>query len=129
MLFRSSAEFRCNLNGRLQVARSRNSGKTWTLLSNGLPQKNVFVTVLRESMASDSLDPAGVYFGTANGQLYYTRDAGDRWRLMAEHLPPVYSVSVAVEPRPQAGSGARRRFRSIGLALLFAGERRRKVAA
>ncbi|MBI1789455.1 MAG: exo-alpha-sialidase [Acidobacteria bacterium] len=89
------AEFRCNLNGRLQVARSRDGGKNWTLLSKGLPQRDAYVTVLREAMASDSASPAGVYFGSANGRLYYTRDAGNSWQTLADNLPPVYSVSVA----------------------------------
>ncbi|MBI1792127.1 MAG: exo-alpha-sialidase, partial [Acidobacteria bacterium] len=40
---------------------------------------------------------AGVYFGSANGRLYYTRDAGNSWQTLADNLPPVYSVSVAEE--------------------------------
>jgi photosystem II stability/assembly factor-like uncharacterized protein len=51
--------------------------------------------VLREAMASDDQSPAGVYFGTNNGHVYYTRNAGDSWHTMAENLPPIYSVSVA----------------------------------
>lgn len=51
--------------------------------------------VLRGAMAADALSPAGVYFGTSTGSVYYTRTAGDSWHLLAEHLPPVYSVSVA----------------------------------
>jgi len=88
------SNFRCNLKGRLQVGRSRDGGKTWKLLDKGLPQKNAYLLVLREAMASDAQSPAGVYFGTTGGQVYYTRDAGDSWRALAEYLPPVYSVSV-----------------------------------
>jgi photosystem II stability/assembly factor-like uncharacterized protein len=90
-----SSDYRCNLAGKLQVARSRDGGKTWTLLSRGLPQKNAHVTVLREAMGSDPLSPAGVYFGTAGGTVYYTRNAGEKWDALAENLPPVYSVTVA----------------------------------
>ena len=90
-----SSSFRCNLKGRLQVARSRDGGKSWKLLDKGLPQKNAYLLVLREAMASDAESPAGVYFGATGGQVYYTRDAGDSWHTLAEHLPPVYSVSVA----------------------------------
>jgi hypothetical protein len=88
-------EFRCNLKGHLQVGRSRDGGKSWKLLDKGLPQKNAYLLVLREAMASDDRDPAGVYFGATGGQVFYTRDAGDSWHALAEHLPPVYSVSVA----------------------------------
>lgn len=90
-----SAEYRCNLNGSLQVARSRDGGKTWKLLTRGLPQKNAHVTVLREAMTSDPLSPAGVYFGTTGGTVFYTRNAGEKWDVLAAHLPPVYSVTAA----------------------------------
>ena len=51
---------------------------------------------LREGMATDTLDPAGVYVGATNGQIFYSRDEGDHWELMVEHLPPINSVEVAV---------------------------------
>ena len=70
-------------------------GRTWKLLTRGLPQKNAHVTVLREAMSSDPLSPAGVYFGTSTGVVYYTRNAGEKWDILAENLPPVYSVTVA----------------------------------
>ena len=92
-----SGEERYVPEGRLRVARSRDNGKTWELLTKGLPQKNAWDLVLREAMTSDECDPAGVYFGTSTGSLFQTRDAGDSWQLMAGHLPPVYSTSIAVQ--------------------------------
>ncbi len=87
-----SPNFRCTPKGKLQVGRSRDGGKTWSLLTKGLPQKDVYVLVLREAMASDAHSPAGVYFGTTGGQVYYTRDAGDSWQALAEPPPPVHSI-------------------------------------
>ena len=81
-------------DGKLRVARSRDNGRTWELLSKGLPQNNAFSLVLREAMTSDLHDQAGVYFGTEGGTLFYTRDAGDSWHGLARNLPPVYSTSV-----------------------------------
>jgi len=81
--------------GKLRVARSRDAGRTWELTGKGLPQENAFDLVVREAMTSDPLSPAGVYFGTQNGAVYYTRNAGDSWHLLADHLPPVYSVTFA----------------------------------
>jgi hypothetical protein len=46
-------------------------------------------------MDADAHKPAGVYFGTAGGQVYYSRNGGDSWQALAEHLPPVYSVSAS----------------------------------
>lgn len=38
-------------------------------------------------MATDSLDPCGIYAGTTTGQIFYSRDNGDNWELMVEYLP------------------------------------------
>jgi hypothetical protein len=79
-----------------RVARSRDGGRTWKLLSKGLPKSDAYVLVLREAMASDNRDPAGVYFGTSTGTLFYSRDAGDSWHILAEQLPPIYGDSAAL---------------------------------
>src|SRR5207248_1668930 len=71
-----SSEERYVPDGRLRVARSRDAGKTWELLSRGLPQANAYSLILREAMSSDDHDPAGVYFGTSTGAVFYTRNAG-----------------------------------------------------
>jgi hypothetical protein len=52
-------------------------------------------STLRVWVGTRKGDPAGVYFGTSTGTVFYTRDAGDSWHVLAAHLPPVYSVSVA----------------------------------
>jgi photosystem II stability/assembly factor-like uncharacterized protein len=87
-------EYRCVPEGKFRVARSRDAGRTWKLLTRGLPRRNAHLLVLRESMAADALDSAGVYVGTTNGQLFYSADAGDSWNTMAEHLPGVISVAA-----------------------------------
>ena len=81
---------------RFRVFRSRTGGQDWEPLTHGLPQEHAYIHVLREGMAIDTLDPAGVYIGTVNGQVFYSRDEGDHWELMVENLPPVNSVEVAV---------------------------------
>ena len=45
-------------------------------------------------MATDALDPCGVYVGTSTGQLFCSRDEGDNWELMADQLPPISSVET-----------------------------------
>lgn len=81
--------------GQLTVWRSRDEGDSWTPLSRGLPGPNASITVLREALATDPCDPAGVYVGTTTGQLYYSVDEGDHWELLAEYLPGINSVSAA----------------------------------
>ena len=47
-------------------------------------------------MATDSLDPVGVYVGTEGGQLLASRDGGDHWEVLFNWLPPISSVQAAV---------------------------------
>jgi photosystem II stability/assembly factor-like uncharacterized protein len=88
------AEFRCPPDGKLRVYRSRNGGRKWQALTKGLPQQDAFVEIFREGLATDSRDPAGIYFGTNTGKLFGSNDEGDSWRVIADNLPPVYSVAT-----------------------------------
>jgi len=81
-------------DGRLRVYRSRTGGNEWEALTNGLPQSNCYVNVLRDAMSVDSLDKCGIYFGTSGGQVYGSADAGDTWSAIVRDLPPVVSVEA-----------------------------------
>jgi photosystem II stability/assembly factor-like uncharacterized protein len=81
-------------DGKLRVYRSRTGGNEWEALTNGLPQKDCYVNVLRDAMAVDAMDPCGVYFGTSGGQVYASADAGDTWTSIVRDLPGVLSVEV-----------------------------------
>src|SRR5205823_10944174 len=65
------------LDGKLQVYRSRSAGNEWEALTNGLPQRDCYVNVMRDAMAVDALDKCGVYFGTPRRQASAPPDAGD----------------------------------------------------
>ncbi len=80
--------------GKLRVYRSRTGGNDWEALTNGLPQADCYVNVLRDAMAVDSLDSCGIYFGTTGGQVYASPDAGDSWEPIVRDLPAVLSVEV-----------------------------------
>jgi hypothetical protein len=82
------------LDGKLRVYRSRTGGDEWEALTNGLPQRDCYVNVLRDAMAVDSLDSCGIYFGTTGGQVYASADAGDTWTAIVRDFPPVLSVEV-----------------------------------
>jgi hypothetical protein len=81
-------------DGKLRVYRSRTGGHEWEPLTNGLPQQDCYVNVLRDAMAVDALDACGIYFGTTGGQVYASPDGGDHWSAIARDLPPVLSVEV-----------------------------------
>jgi photosystem II stability/assembly factor-like uncharacterized protein len=85
-------------DGKLRVYRSRSGGNEWEALTNGLPQSDCYVNVLRDAMAVDSLDKCGIYFGTSGGQVYASADAGDNWKPIVRDLPAVLSVEVQTLP-------------------------------
>ncbi len=84
--------------GKLRVYRSRSGGNEWEPLTRGLPQEHCYVNVLRDAMATDQMDPCGVYFGTTGGQVYASPDGGDRWLPIVRDLPAVLSVEVQTLP-------------------------------
>ncbi|MGE5192746.1 MAG: exo-alpha-sialidase, partial [Deltaproteobacteria bacterium] len=84
--------------GKLRVYRSRTGGNDWEPLTNGLPQRDCYVNVLREATAVDSLDKCGIYFGTTGGQVYASPDSGDHWAPIVRDLPAVVSVEVQTLP-------------------------------
>lgn len=87
---RYSPQFRC------RVYRTEDAGLSWSPLDAGLPEGRHYGIVLRDALRTDDNDPAGVYFGTRNGEVYASGDEGDSWRLAASHLPDVLCVRAAV---------------------------------
>nr|WP_319387639.1 sialidase family protein [uncultured Roseibium sp.] len=76
------------------VWKSSDGGCSWQAKREGLPQEACFFTVLRQAMAGDERDPAGLYFGTNSGSLYGSFDEGESWTELARHLPTILSVEV-----------------------------------
>jgi photosystem II stability/assembly factor-like uncharacterized protein len=84
--------------GKLRVYRSKSGGNEWEALTNGLPQSDCYVNILRDAMAVDEVDDCGVYFGTTGGQVYVSPDGGDHWQTIVHDLPAVLSVEVQTLP-------------------------------
>jgi len=88
------AENRVTCNGRLGIYRTRDGGASWAERPQGLPTP-AWSAVMRESMASDRLDPVGIYLGTQSGSVFVSPDEGESWVEAARQLPPILSVEVA----------------------------------
>ena len=86
---------RTSPDGKPAVYATRNGGATWRRLDAGLPVTQAWWTVKRQSMTGDALDPVGLYFGTTSGELWMSRDEGNRWSCIARHLPEIYAVEAA----------------------------------
>jgi photosystem II stability/assembly factor-like uncharacterized protein len=80
--------------GRLRVHRTKDAGETWTELGNGLPDR-FWAAVMRDGFCADDADPTGLYVGTRDGCVYASADEGDRFTLVADHLPDVLVVRAA----------------------------------
>lgn len=86
-------------DARAAVWRTRDAGDTWQDLRSGLPQESAYFGVLRQAMATDPLEPAGVYFGTSSGTVFASADEGESFAPIAEHLPIITSVETMVVER------------------------------
>ena len=90
---------RTSINGKPAAYVTRNAGKSWRRLDQGLPDNQAWWTVKRQAMTADSLEPVGLYVGTTGGELWMCRDdAKTRWNCIARHLPEIYAVEAAVIP-------------------------------
>ncbi|MGH8127276.1 MAG: WD40/YVTN/BNR-like repeat-containing protein [Gammaproteobacteria bacterium] len=91
-----SSQLRAVADARLRVYRSRDAGKNWAVCQRGLPQDNVYVTILREGLEADGLDPPGLYLGTTSGHLFASLNGGASWELLAGYLPGILSVRATL---------------------------------
>ncbi|HLQ60298.1 MAG TPA: hypothetical protein VK131_00370 [Candidatus Acidoferrales bacterium] len=88
-----SDEFRMFVGGRLTVYRSRDRGDSWQPLTRGLEKEN-YSGALRDAMAVDHADPAGVYVGTSSGQIFASADEGESWGQLPGVFPRVLKLEV-----------------------------------
>ena len=84
-------EKRIPVDGRVVVARTRDGGKTFDVLRNGLPQEHAYDLTYRHSL---DVDESGdrLAFGSTTGTLWVTEDQGESWRTVSKHLPPIWAV-------------------------------------
>jgi molybdopterin converting factor small subunit len=78
--------------GKARVFETKDRGETWWPLTDGLPQDNAYMTILRQAFCHDGRTPLGLYFGAESGEVFGSADGGQTWQTVAEHLAPVLSV-------------------------------------
>jgi hypothetical protein len=89
---------RTSPDGRPAAYVTRDAGKTWQRLDNGLPERQAWWTLKRQAMTADAQAKPALYLGTTSGELWMGRDEGERWVNIARHLPEIYAVEVAELP-------------------------------
>ncbi len=84
-------EKRIPVDGKLVVTRTRDGGKTFDVLSKGLPQEHAYDLVLRHALAIDETGDR-LAFGSTTGGVWVSEDQGESWQNVTYSLPPVYAV-------------------------------------
>ena len=84
-------EKRIPVDGKVVVSRTRDGGKTFDVLRQGLPQQHAFDLVYRHALDIDETGTR-LMFGSTTGNLWVTEDQGDTWSTVSHHLPPIYAV-------------------------------------
>lgn len=84
-------EMRITADGSVVVTRTRDGGKTFEVLSKGLPQNHAYDLTFRHALDVAD-DGETLAFGSTTGSVWTSADSGDSWNCLSEHLPPVYCV-------------------------------------
>ena len=84
-------EKRIPVGGKLVVTRTRDGGKSFETLREGLPQDHAYDLVFRHAL---DIDTSGnrLAFGSTTGNLWVSETQGDSWQCVSQHLPPIYAV-------------------------------------
>ena len=86
-----SDEVRVPVDGKLVVTRTRDGGKSFDVLCDGLPDEPAYDLIYRHALDIDSTGDRLV-MGSTTGSLWSTVNGGDEWELVSANLPPIASV-------------------------------------
>jgi hypothetical protein len=85
-----SDEVRMPVDGELAVTRTRDGGRSFETLTNGLPDR-AYDLIYRHALDVDTIGDQ-LLMGSTTGSLWWTGDGGDRWHEISANLPPIASV-------------------------------------
>lgn len=87
-------ERRVPVNAQLAVTRTRDGGRSFDVLRQGLPQEACYDLVYRHGL-DVAADGQRLAMGSTTGGLWISENQGDTWQGVSTHLPPVYAVRFA----------------------------------
>ena len=89
-----SDEVRVPVDARFVVTRTRDGGKTFDTLSDGLPRESAYDIVYCHAL---DVDESGkrLAVGSTTGGLWTTSNSGESWRMLPTRLPPIYCLRFA----------------------------------
>ena len=84
-------EKRYPADGRVVVTRTRDGGRTFETLTQGLPQQHAYDLVYRHALDVDG-EGTRLAFGSTTGSLWVSDNGGDSWQTISANLPPIHAV-------------------------------------
>lgn len=84
-------ECRVPVGAKMVVARTKNGGDHFEVITRGLPQDHAYDLVYRHGLDVDASGDQ-LAMGSTTGSLWASDDAGSSWRAVSEHLPPIACV-------------------------------------
>ncbi len=87
-------ERRIPVDGKIVVARTRDGGQSFDVLSDGLPQHHAYDLVWRHALTVDATGER-LAFGSTSGGLWISENGGESWSTPEARLPPIAAVRFA----------------------------------
>lgn len=84
-------ERRIPVDAKVVVARTRDGGESFEVLTRGLPQRHAYDLVWRHALAVDRTGEL-LAFGSTTGGLWISENGGDSWVMPETRLPPIAVV-------------------------------------
>jgi hypothetical protein len=84
-------ERRVPVDAALAVTRTRDGGRSFETLREGLPQTHCYDLVYRHGL-DVAADGRALLMGSTTGSLWAGAEGGERWQPVSAHLPPIYAV-------------------------------------
>ena len=84
-------ECRIPVDGKFVVTRTRDGGRSFDILSRGLPQEPCYDLVFRHGLDIDATGNR-LIMGSTTGNLWFSEDQGESWQNLSHYLPPIYAV-------------------------------------
>ncbi|MGE0633874.1 MAG: WD40/YVTN/BNR-like repeat-containing protein [Pseudobdellovibrionaceae bacterium] len=84
-----SDETRVPVQKKLIVQKTTNGGKSWKVISKGLPQKHCYDIVLRHALSKNNKN---LIFGSSTGHVYFSKNEGESWKQLKHQFAPIYAV-------------------------------------
>ena len=84
-------ECRVAVDGQVAVTRTRDGGRSFEQLREGLPQEHAYDLTFRHALDVDETGEV-LAFGSTTGSLWVSEDSGDHWQHVCGHLPPIRCV-------------------------------------